>query len=133
MASLKNQSLGGYFLEISAQRVKYRVAGKLFLNRAEDDLRWKNRNYRINMSQDARSIIKHEWLQVLVMVVTVAGIFFWCRSESKEDYRHMEANLNTNLQAIYQEMKDFHGRLERQDAEFKSGILLLEEKIKFRA
>lgn len=85
------------------------------------------------MSQDARSIIKHEWLQVLVMVVTVAGIFFWCRSESKEDYRHMEANLNTNLQAIYQEMKDFHGRLERQDAEFKSGILLLEEKIKFRA
>lgn len=78
------------------------------------------------MSQDAKDIIKHEWLQVLVMALTVAGIFLWCRSESKSDYRHMDAQ----IQAIYQEIKDFHGRLERQDAEFKDGMLLLEEKIK---
>lgn len=28
------------------------------------------------------------------------------------------------------EMKDFHGRLEKQDAEFKGAILLLQEKIR---
>lgn len=63
------------------------------------------------MTEDAQKIIKHEWLQVLVMVVTVAGLFLWARSESKSDYRHMDAKIEANLQAIHAEMKDFHGRL----------------------
>ena len=36
---------------------------------------------------------------------------------------------SNQIAAIQQEMRDFHGRLERQDAEFKAGYLLLEEKI----
>lgn len=63
------------------------------------------------MSNESKSIIKHEWLQVLVLAITVFGTFLWCRSETKEDYRHMEASLNSQIQAIQEEIKDFHGRL----------------------
>jgi hypothetical protein len=52
-----------------------------------------------------------EWAQVFVMVITVAGLFLWSRSESKSDYRHMDAKIEANLQAIRDEMKDFHGKL----------------------
>lgn len=61
--------------------------------------------------EESQKIIKHEWLQVVVMAVTVAGLFLWSRSESKSDYRHMDAKIEANLQAIREEIKDFHGRL----------------------
>lgn len=37
---------------------------------------------------------------------------------------------NSQINAIHQEIKDFHGRLERQDAEFKAGLLIIEERMK---
>ena len=59
------------------------------------------------MSEEAKTIVKNEWLQILVMSITMAGLFLWARSESKDDYRHMDAQ----VQAIHYEIKDFHGRL----------------------
>lgn len=63
------------------------------------------------MTDDAKTIIKHEWLQVMVMAITVCGVFLWARAESKSDYRHMDAKIEANLQGIRAEMRDFHGRL----------------------
>lgn len=59
------------------------------------------------MSSDARTVIRQEWYQVIFMALTVIGVFLWSRSESKADYRHMDAQ----IQAIHEEVKDFHGRL----------------------
>jgi hypothetical protein len=76
-----------------------------------------------------------DWTQFIILIVTIASLFLWNRSEANDDRRHMDAKLesaisamNVNVQAIQQEMKDFHGRLERQDAEFKTRIANLEEK-----
>lgn len=46
----------------------------------------------------------------------VLPMFFWNRSESRADIRHMDAKLESNrnlIQAIHDEMKDFHTRLIR--------------------
>lgn len=45
-------------------------------------------------------------------------------------YMHLDNKCDKTLRAIQEEMKDFHGRLERQDAEFKSSFLLIEERSK---
>lgn len=64
-----------------------------------------------------------DWLQVLVIVfgnvAWVLPLWMWNRSESRADQRQMLSI----IQGIQQEIKDFHGRLERQDAEFKAHIL----------
>jgi hypothetical protein len=56
-----------------------------------------------------------DWLQVLSLFLANAGLIVWFRSESRADNRQV---LDL-IVAIKDEMKDFHGRLERQDAEFK--------------
>ena len=48
-----------------------------------------------------------EWLQVLSLFLANACLIMWFRAESRNDWRHMDAK----LEAIHQEMKDFHGRL----------------------
>lgn len=48
-----------------------------------------------------------EWIQILSLFLANAGLIVWFRSESRADWRHMDAKLD----AIHQEMKDFHGRL----------------------
>lgn len=50
---------------------------------------------------------KMDWLQVLTLFFANAGLIIWFRSESRTDWRHMDAKLD----AIHEEMKDFHGRL----------------------
>lgn len=62
------------------------------------------------------------------IVALVIGLFTWNRTESNSDRRDMMAALNSMHQEIYAEMKDFHGRLERQDAEFKGWMRLIEER-----
>ena len=56
-----------------------------------------------------------EWLQVLTLIVSNIGfvtvLFLWNRSESRNDYRHMENRTEAILNAIKEEIKDFHGRL----------------------
>ena len=45
--------------------------------------------------------------ELLTVLATIAGLFVWNRAESREDMRHME----TQIEAIRQDIKDFHGRL----------------------
>lgn len=56
-----------------------------------------------------------DWLQILGLVLGNAAfiipMFLWNRSESRADYRHLEAAVNAQLQGIREEIKDFHGRL----------------------
>ena len=55
-----------------------------------------------------------EWLQILSLFLANAGLVFWFRSESRNDWRHMDAKLESNrslMLAIHDEMKDFHYRL----------------------
>lgn len=74
-----------------------------------------------------------DWLQVMVLVFGNAAwtipLWLWNRAESRADNRQMLAMMqglqqSTSVQiaAIQQEIKDFHGRLERQDAEFKAHL-----------
>ena len=46
-------------------------------------------------------------------------IIAWFRAESRSDWRHLDAKID----AFQSEMKDFHARLEKQDAEFKAHLL----------
>ena len=55
--------------------------------------------------------IKVQILELTVIMVTIAGLFLWERSESREDSRRLEDTMMTIHSEIHQEMKDFHGRL----------------------
>ena len=46
-------------------------------------------------------------VEMIIFLGSILGTFLWCRSESREDNRRIEGLIN----AIQQEMKDFHGRL----------------------
>lgn len=66
-----------------------------------------------------------DWIQFIIFSGGVFGCFFWNRSESRADIRHMDAKLESNREltrvihedmkafqiALMQESKDFHGRL----------------------
>ena len=55
---------------------------------------------------------------------TVVALFLWNRNKANAGRRDI-VNL---IIAIKEEMKDFHGRLERQDAEFRTRLLSIEER-----
>ena len=59
-----------------------------------------------------------DWLQVISLFLANAGLIIWFRTESRNDWRHMDAKLDSNqketnqlIKAINDEMKDFHTRL----------------------
>lgn len=55
-----------------------------------------------------------EWTQFIIFFMGVFGLFIWNRTEARADARHMDAKLEGQrnlLNAIHNEMKDFHGRL----------------------
>ena len=55
-----------------------------------------------------------EWTQFVLFCGGVFGLFFWNKSESRADIRHMDAKLESSrqlVQAIHDEVKDFHARL----------------------
>jgi len=63
-----------------------------------------------------------EWVQVLAMIfgnaAFVIPLWLWNRSESRADMRYMDSKIEAHaketqaiIQAIREEMKDFHGRL----------------------
>ena len=41
-----------------------------------------------------------DWTQFSIMLVTMAGLFFWNRSESRNDSRHMETMIKSNSEMI---------------------------------
>lgn len=62
-----------------------------------------------------------DWIQVIVMMIGILGTILGVVIP-------LHLNTLTTLKAIQDEMKDFHGRLERQDAEFRTRFLALEER-----
>jgi hypothetical protein len=58
---------------------------------------------------------KMDWVQIMVLMFGNAAIviplFLWNRSESNADRRELRQSMDTQLLAIREEMKDFHGRL----------------------
>lgn len=52
-----------------------------------------------------------EWIQILSLFLANAGLMVWFRSESRADWRHMDNKLDKSIEAIREEMRDFHERL----------------------
>lgn len=59
-----------------------------------------------------------EWVQLLIVIVTLGGLFLWNRSEANSDRRMFQSiliGIQTEIkdfnQKYMEETKDFHGRL----------------------
>jgi hypothetical protein len=56
-----------------------------------------------------------EWYHVLATVAgnfaVILPLWLWNRAESRSDHRHLENWVKASIDAIKEEMKDFHGRL----------------------
>lgn len=63
------------------------------------------------------------WIQLMSLFLANTGLLLWFRAESRNDWRHMDSQ----VQAIRDEMKDFHTRLALQDQEFKNRLCAIEE------
>lgn len=73
----------------------------------------------------------------IVAIGTTITLFLWARSEANADRRNFQEiqrqdrkdflqlvrNIENNINAIQKEMFDFHHKLEKQDAEFKTHLL----------
>ena len=65
-----------------------------------------------------RELAESEWSKILLIVVTLFGLFAWTYAESRSDYKELKTVIEENkresnqiLMSIQQEIKDFHGRL----------------------
>jgi len=67
-----------------------------------------------------------EWTQFLILIATIAGLFFWNRTESRADYRHMESRTDALLKAIQDEMKSFNEEIK----DFHTRLCIIEERRK---
>ena len=52
-----------------------------------------------------------DWIQIFSLFLANAGLIIWFRTESRNDWRHMDNKLDSYMKAIQEEMKDFHTRL----------------------
>lgn len=59
-----------------------------------------------------------DWTQFIIMFLGMIGLFAWNRAEARTDARHMDSKIEAwktetlaLMNAIKEEMKDFHGRL----------------------
>ena len=78
-----------------------------------------------------------DWVQFSLFFLGVFGLFLWNRAEGRADSRkhdqdnkELRRELVDVIRSIHEEMKDFHGRLERQDAEFRTRLISIEERRK---
>lgn len=61
-----------------------------------------------------------EWLQFSIIVLTI-GSFLWM---VRRDHRHLLHTIDLSIK----EIQDFHGKLEKQDAELKAAMIRIEER-----
>ena len=71
--------------------------------------------------------MSESWMQILSLFLANAGLIIWFRTESRNDWRHMDNKLDTFMNAMHSEMKDFHARLALQDLEFKMKMREIEQ------
>lgn len=71
-----------------------------------------------------------DWSQVFTVIGANIILFFWLRTEASADRRQMQQEASADrrdllqlIREIKDELKDYHGRLERQDAEFKAHLM----------
>ncbi len=69
--------------------------------------------------QNAREIQWQPLIEMIIVLVTILGSTIPLYLQS-----------SNQIQAIQQDMKDFHGRLERQDAEFKGKLAVQDAEFK---
>lgn len=50
-------------------------------------------------------------VEVLVVLITVAGLFLWCRADTSAQITAMRSDTSAQIDTIRQDIKDFHGRL----------------------
>mgnify|MGYP001579128930 CR=1 FL=1 len=55
-----------------------------------------------------------DWIQILSLFLANAGLIIWFRTESRNDWKHMDSKVD----AIQVEMKDFHIKMANQDKDF---------------
>lgn len=67
------------------------------------------------------------WIQIFSLFIANTGLLLWFRTESRNDWRHMDNKLDASIKAIQEEMKDFHLKLALQDQEFKNRLCKIEE------
>lgn len=59
-----------------------------------------------------------QWYQVGTIVLSNLALFLWAVRQGRTDF-HQSLRM---IETIQKDSKDFHGRLERQDAEFKGRL-----------
>jgi len=68
------------------------------------------------------------WYQVGTIVVANLGLFLWTVRQSRSDYLHIQRSTDSFKEAMLKESKEFHGKLERNDCEFKLRLTAIEAK-----
>jgi hypothetical protein len=71
-----------------------------------------------------------DWIQFSIFLGSMAGLSIWQRNDINSVRAEHAADRRDLLQIsreIKDEIKDFHGRLERQDAEFKAHLLHIQK------
>ena len=68
--------------------------------------------------------ISESWVQIGSLFLANAALIVWFRTESRNDWRHMD----NQVAAIREDIKDFHTKLATQDLEFKMRLCAIEEK-----
>ena len=69
-----------------------------------------------------------EWYQVGTIVLANLGLFLWTVRQSRADYLHIQRSMDSFKDAMAKESKEFHGKLERIDMEFKMRLCAIEER-----
>lgn len=63
------------------------------------------------MSKEEKRFVWADLSTHILMFLTLFGTLIWFRAESREDWKHMDQKIDSYMNGIQQEIKDFHGRL----------------------
>lgn len=69
------------------------------------------------------TIVGSNIVLALMSLGTTITLFLWARSEARADQQEIREEFRHFSNMMAQEVKDFHGKLERQDAEFKAFLM----------
>lgn len=64
------------------------------------------------------------WIQIISLFLANSGLILWFRMESRNDWRHMD----NRVDAIRQDMKDFHVAMLQESKDFHARLCIIEER-----
>ena len=67
-------------------------------------------------------------LEILGLFIANAGLIFWMRSESRSDWRHMDAKLDIYMKDSQKEMKEFREKWLEESKDFHGRLCSIEER-----